>query len=99
MPPGTATVPLHERLLIRRIEEGERIDEETLFPQTAKRRPWKGEVLAVGGDEGPGAGTGGAPDVKVGDRVLFGRHSGIEVTIRGEDLLILPEHAFLVVLT
>ena len=99
MPAATLTVPLHDRLLIRRIKEGESVDEGILVPQTAKSRPWKGEVVAVGSDEGPRAGTGGAPDVKVGDRVLFGRHSGIEVTIRGEDLLILPKHAYLVVLS
>ncbi len=88
--------PLHERLLVRRIAE--RADGEMLIPHTAKGRPWKGEVLAVGNDEDPRGGTEGALPVQVGDKVLFGRHSGIDVTIRGEDLLILPEHAFLVVL-
>ncbi len=95
---STLAAPLHERLLVRRIEEGERVDGETLIPQTAKGRPWKGEVVAVGDDKAPRGGTRGALLVRVGDKILFGRQSGIEVTIRGEDLLILPEHAFLVVL-
>jgi chaperonin GroES len=92
---------LHDRLLVRRIQDQEKetANGKLLIPDTAKRKPWKGEVLAVGSDKDPEVGTKHALDVKVGDKVLFGRHSGIEVKVSGEDLLILPEHEFLVVLT
>ena len=93
---STLAAPLHERLLVRRMQEG---DGESLIPDAAKGRPWKGEVLAVGNDKDPRGATGGALQVKVGDRVLFGRHSGIEVKVDGEDLLVLPENVFLVVIT
>jgi chaperonin GroES len=88
--------PLHERLLVRRLQES---DGDFLTPETAKRKPWKGVVLAVGNDKDARGATGGALHVKVGDKVLFGRLSGIEVKIDGEDLLVLPENVFLVVLT
>ena len=94
-----AVQPLHDRLLVRRIREKKTANGKTLIPDTAKRKPWKGEVLAVGNDKDPEDGTKHAFDVKIGDKVLFGRYSGIEVKISGEDLLILPEHEFLVVLT
>ena len=87
---------LHDRLLVRRIKE-EAVAGAGVARTTSKPRPWKGEVLAVGDD----AARQGLPalEVKVGDKVLFARHSGIEVKISGEDLLILPAHEFLVVLT
>jgi len=90
--------PLHERLLVRRIEEKETADGEALVPDTAKGKPWKGEVLAVGNDEDPDGGTEVVLHVKVGDKVLFGKYSGIDVEVSGEDLLILLEDEFLVVL-
>lgn len=90
--------PLHDRLLVRRIEEKGTVSGELLIPGTAKRRPWKGEVLAVGRDKDPADRPTVVLDVKVGDKVLFGKYSGIDVKVSGEDLLILAEDEFLVVL-
>ena len=83
--------PLHDRVLIRRIEEEEKTPGGIIIPDTAKEKPMQGEVLAVG----PGArGEDGKLiplDVKVGDRVVFGKWSGTEVKIDGEELLIMKE--------
>ena len=83
--------PLHDRVVIRRIEEDERTAGGIIIPDTAKEKPSQGEVIAVG----PGArnekGEIVAPDVKVGDVVLFGKWSGTEVKIDGKDLLIMKE--------
>jgi chaperonin GroES len=90
--------PLHERLVVRRIEENQPANVEILIPDRGKRRPWKGEVLTVGSRKDTGDDTEVVLDVRVGDMVLFGEGSGIDATIGGEDLLILPENEFLVVL-
>jgi chaperonin GroES len=83
--------PLHDRVLVRRVEEEEKTQGGIIIPDTAKEKPIEGEVLAVG----PGArGEDGkihALDVKVGDRVLFGKWSGTEVKIDGKELLIMKE--------
>src|SRR3546814_4125624 len=83
--------PLHDRVAIRRIEEDEKTAGGIIIPDTAKEKQSQGEVLAVG----PGArnekGELIAPDVKVGDVVLFGKWSGTEVKIDGQDLLIRSE--------
>jgi chaperonin GroES len=83
--------PLHDRVAIRRIEENEKTAGGIIIPDTAKEKPSQGEVLAVG----PGArnekGELIVPDVKVGDVVLFGKWSGTEVKIDGQDLLIMKE--------
>ena len=83
--------PLHDRVAIRRIEEEQKTAGGIIIPDTAKEKPSQGEVLAVG----PGArnekGELIAPDVKVGDLVLFGKWSGTEVKIDGQDLLIMKE--------
>lgn len=91
--------PLHDRLLVRRIEERRTVNGERLISGAAKRKPWKGEVLAVGKGKDPADRPNVVLDVKVGDKVLFAKYSGIDVRISGEDLLILPEDEFLVVLT
>jgi chaperonin GroES len=97
--PSSPAAALRGGLLVRRIEHG-RVDGEVRIPRAAKRRPCKGEVIAVGDDKDRGGGAAkGALPVKVGDKVLFGRNSGIAVRVDGEDLLILPEHEFFVVLT
>ena len=83
--------PLHDRVVVRRLEEEERTKGGIIIPDTAKEKPQQGEVVAVG----PGArneeGHIVALDVKEGDRVLFGKWSGTEVKIDGEDLLIMKE--------
>ena len=83
--------PLHDRVVIRRIEAEEKSKGGIIIPDTAKEKPQEGEVIAVG----PGArdenGQVQALDVKVGDRILFGKWSGTEVRIDGEDLLIMKE--------
>ena len=83
--------PLHDRVLVRRIEAEEKSAGGIIIPDTAKEKPQQGEVLAVG----PGArdedGKHITPDVKAGDRVVFGKWSGTEIKIDGEDLLIMKE--------
>lgn len=83
--------PLHDRVVVRRVEEDERTAGGIIVPDTAKEKPMQGEVLSVG----PGArnekGEIVALDVKAGDRVLFGKWSGTEVKMDGEDLLIMKE--------
>lgn len=83
--------PLHDRVLVRRIEEEEKTPGGIIIPDTAKEKPSEGEVIAVG----PGARDENGKliplDVKVGDRVLFGKWSGTDVVIEGEDLLIMKE--------
>ncbi|MEO1192901.1 MAG: co-chaperone GroES [Pseudomonadota bacterium] len=91
--------PLHDRVVIRRLEEEEKTAGGIIIPDTAKEKPMQGEVLAVG----PGArnekGEVVALDLQVGDRVLFGKWSGTEVKIDGEDLLIMKESDIMGVLT
>jgi chaperonin GroES len=83
--------PLHDRVLIRRVEAEEKTSGGIIIPDTAKEKPMEGEVVAVG----PGArGEDGKIqplDVKAGDRVLFGKWSGTEVKLDGEDLMIMKE--------
>ncbi len=83
--------PLHDRVLVRRIEAEEKTAGGIIIPDTAKEKPQEGEVVAVG----PGAraedGTVTALDVKAGDRILFGKWSGTDVRIDGEELLIMKE--------
>jgi chaperonin GroES len=83
--------PLHDRVVIRRVEEIEKTAGGILIPDTAREKPSEGEVMAVGpgvrGDDGKIH----ALDVKAGDRVLFGKWSGNEVKLDGEDLIIMKE--------
>ena len=83
--------PLHDRVVVRRIEETERTPGGIIIPDTAKEKPMEGRVVAVG-PGGRDEHGGIVPlDVKTGDRVLFGKWSGSEVRIDGEDLLIMKE--------
>ena len=83
--------PLHDRVVVRRLESEEKTAGGIIIPDTAKEKPQEGEIIAVG----PGArgedGTLHPLDVKAGDRVLFGKWSGTEVKIDGEDLIIMKE--------
>jgi len=83
--------PLHDRLLVRRIEQAEKTKGGIIIPDNAKEKPQEGEVLAVGPGARDEQGRLAPPDVRVGDRVLFGKWSGTEVKIDGEDLLIMKE--------
>ena len=83
--------PLHDRVLVRRVEAEEKTAGGIIIPDTAKEKPQQGEVIAVGPGARNEAGQLVALDVKVGDRVLFGKWSGTEVKIDGEDLLIMKE--------
>jgi len=90
--------PLHDRLLVRRIEEKETAQGGIIIPDTAKEKPQEGEVLAVGNGKVLDSGTKVAVDVKVGDKILFGKYTGTEVRIDGKDVLILREDEVLAVL-
>jgi chaperonin GroES len=83
--------PLHDRVVIRRIEGEEKTKGGIIIPDTAKEKPQEGEVIAVGPGARDESGKLVPPDVKAGDRVLFGKWSGTEVKIDGEDLLIMKE--------
>jgi chaperonin GroES len=83
--------PLHDRILVRRIESQEKTKGGIIIPDTAKEKPQEGEVVAVGGGARNDAGEIQALDVKAGDRILFGKWSGTEIKINGEDLLIMKE--------
>ena len=83
--------PLHDRVLVRRLEEDERTVGGIIIPDTAKEKPMEGEVLAVGPGARSDKGELIAPDVKAGDRILFGKWSGSEVKIDGEELVIMKE--------
>jgi chaperonin GroES len=83
--------PLHDRLLVRRIEEKEMARGGIIIPDTAKEKPMEGKVLAVGNGRVLENGKKLALDVKVGDRILFGKYSGNEIEIDGEEVLIVRE--------
>jgi len=91
--------PLHDRLLVRRIEEKETAKGGIIIPDTAKEKPQKGEVLAAGNGRILDNGTKIALEVKVGDKILFGKYSGTEVKIDGEDVLIFREDDVLAILS
>jgi chaperonin GroES len=90
--------PLHDRLLVRRIEEKETAKGGIIIPDTAKEKPQEGEVLAVGNGKILENGSKVALDVKVGDKILFGKYSGTDIKIEGEEVLILREDEVLAVL-
>ncbi len=91
--------PLHDRVLVRRIEAEERTAGGIIIPDTAKEKPQEGEVLAVGAGARDEDGERIPMDVKVGDRILFGKWSGTEVKIDGEDLVIMKESDILGIIT
>jgi chaperonin GroES len=83
--------PLHDRILVRRVESDEKTKGGIIIPDTAKEKPQEGEVIAVGPGARNDAGQIQPLDVKVGDYILFGKWSGTEIKIAGEDLLIMKE--------
>jgi chaperonin GroES len=83
--------PLHDRVVVRRIESDERTAGGIIIPDTAKEKPQEGEVIAVGPGARDESGKLVPLDVKAGDRILFGKWSGTEVKIDGQDFLIMKE--------
>ena len=90
--------PLHDRLVVRRIEEKEQVKGGIIIPDTAKEKPQEGEVIAVGNGKVLDSGTKVPMDVKKGDKVLFGKYSGTDIKIDGEEFLILREDEVLAVI-
>ena len=90
--------PLHDRLLVRRLEEKETARGGIVIPDTAREKPMEGKVLAVGNGKLLENGTKLALEVKVGDRVLFGKYSGTEITVEGEEVLIVREDEVLAIM-
>jgi chaperonin GroES len=90
--------PLHDRVVVKRIEEEAKTPGGIIIPDTAKEKPQQGEVIAVGPGARDETGKINPLDVKVGDRVLFGKWSGSEVKIDGEELLIMKESDILGIL-
>ena len=83
--------PLHDRVLVKRVQSDEKTKGGLIIPDSAKEKPAEGEVVAVGEGARKDSGELIAPSVKAGDRILFGKWSGTEVTIDGEELLIMKE--------
>ena len=83
--------PLHDRVVVRRVESEEKTKGGIIIPDTAKEKPQEGEIIAVGSGARDEAGKLVPLDVKAGERILFGKWSGTEVKLNGEDLLIMKE--------
>ena len=90
--------PLHDRVVVKRIDAEEKTKGGIIIPDSAKEKPSQGEVVAVGNGKVNDDGTVRKLDVKVGDRVLFGKYSGTEVKLDGEERLIVREDDILAVL-
>ncbi len=91
--------PLHDRVLVRRIEGDAKTSGGLIIPDTAKEKPQEGEIIAVGAGAKDEDGERIAMDVKAGDRILFGKWSGTEIKLDGEDLMIMKESDILGVMT
>ena len=103
MPTATASAattftPLHDRILVRRVEEADTVRGGIINPDTAKEKPQEGEVIAVGKGKSNDEGKVFPLDVKAGDRILFGKWGGTEIKIDGEDFLIMKEDEVLGIL-
>jgi len=90
--------PLHDRVLVRRLEEAEQKVGGIIIPDSAKEKPQQGEVIAVGNGKLLETGERVPLDVKAGDRILFGKYSGSDIKMEGEEYLILREDEILAVL-
>ena len=87
--------PLHDRILVKRIEEGEQIRGGIIIPDSAKEKPMGGEVVAVGKGKSNDEGKTFPLDVKAGDTILFGKYSGTEIKLDGDEFLIMREEEVL----
>jgi chaperonin GroES len=90
--------PLHDRVVIKRIEESETMQGGLYIPDSAKEKPQQGEVVAVGNGKRDDSGKVNPLDVKVGDRILFGKYSGSDIKLNGNEYLIMREDEILGVL-
>ncbi|MFA5032383.1 MAG: co-chaperone GroES [bacterium] len=90
--------PLGDRILVRRIEEKEVKKGSIIIPDTAKEKPQEGEIIAVGPGKLDDKGTRHKPEIKTGDRVLFGKYAGTEIEIDGEECLIMNEDDILAII-
>ena len=90
--------PLHDRILVKREEEGEEKIGGIIIPDTAKEKPQEGKVIAVGAGKVTDDGKRLTLDVKVGDKILFGKYGGTEVKVEGEDLLVMREEDVMAVI-
>jgi chaperonin GroES len=91
--------PLHDRVVVKRIEEAESMQGGLYIPDSAKEKPQQGEVMAVGKGKRSDDGKLNPPDVQVGDRILFGKYSGNDIKLDGNEYLIMREDEILGVLT
>ena len=87
----TTFTPLHDRILVRRLEEGETIRGGIIIPDSAKEKPQEGEVISVGKGKSNDEGKVFPLDVKAGDNILFGKYSGTEIKLDGQEFLIMRE--------
>ena len=95
----TSFTPLHDRILVRRVEEGETLRGGIIIPDSAKEKPQQGEVISVGKGKSNDEGKVFPLDVKAGDTILFGKYSGSEIKLDGEELIIMREEEVLGVIT
>ena len=95
----TTFTPLHDRILVRRLEEGETVRGGIIIPDSAKDKPQEGEVISTGKGRSNDEGKVFPLAVKEGDRILFGKYSGTEIKIDGEDFIIMKEDEVLGILT
>ena len=95
---ATSFTPLHDRILVRRLEEGETLRGGIIIPDSAKEKPQQGEVVSVGKGKSNDEGKVFPLDVKAGDTVLFGKYSGTEIKLDGEEFLIMREEEILGIL-
>jgi chaperonin GroES len=96
---ATKIQPLADRIVVKPLEDAEQMRGGLYIPDTAKEKPQQGEVVAIGPGKVSESGDRVAPEVSNGDRVLYGKYSGTEVTVEGEEFLILRESDVLAILT
>ena len=92
---ATTFTPLHDRILVRRLEEGETVRGGIIIPDSAKEKPQEGEVISVGKGKSNDEGKIFPLDVKAGDNILFGKYSGTEIKLDGQEFLIMREEEVL----